>query len=198
MSLSFVLAQKNWRVGDIEGNTQQIIELMQSHSSHDLIIFSELAICGYPPEDLIYRDDFKNRCQQALSAIKQASRQCGVIVGHPHWQDGLVYNSLSLFFAGQQLACYHKQQLPNYDVFDEKRYFAAGEQTCVVDFKGKKVGLLICEDLWQCEPIDRIAANCADLVISINASPYAYEKPQYRQELIKQHAVITALPIVYV
>ena len=198
MSLSFVLAQKNWRVGDIEGNTQQIIELMQSHSSHDLIIFSELAICGYPPEDLIYRDDFKNRCQQALSAIKQASRQCGVIVGHPHWQDGLVYNSLSLFFAGQQLACYHKQQLPNYDVFDEKRYFAAGEQTCVVDFKGKKVGLLICEDLWQCEPIDQIAANSADLVISINASPYAYEKPQYRQELIKQHAVITALPIVYV
>ena len=198
MSLSLVLAQKNWCVGDIEGNTQQIIELIQNHSSHDLIIFSELAICGYPPEDLIYRNDFKIRCQQALSTIKQASKQCGVIVGHPHWQDGVVYNALSLFFEGQQLACYHKQLLPNYDVFDEKRYFTAGEHTCVVDFKGKKIGLLICEDLWQSEPIDRIDANCADLVISINASPYTYEKQQYRHELIKQHALRTGLPIIYV
>lgn len=198
MTLSFVLAQKNWRVGDIEGNTQQIIELIQNYSSHDLIILSELAICGYPPEDLIYRDDFKIRCQQALLTIKQASQQCSIIVGHPHWQDGVVYNALSLFSEGQQIACYHKQQLPNYDVFDEKRYFSAGEQTCVIDFKGKKIGLLICEDLWQCEPIDRIGAQGADLVISINASPYAYEKPKNREELIKQHALRTCLPIIYV
>ena len=137
MSLSLVLAQKNWCVGDIEGNTQQIIELIQNHSSHDLIIFSELAICGYPPEDLIYRNDFKIRCQQALSTIKQASKQCGVIVGHPHWQDGVVYNALSLFFEGQQLACYHKQLLPNYDVFDEKRYFTAGEHDALPIFHGR-------------------------------------------------------------
>jgi NAD+ synthase (glutamine-hydrolysing) len=198
MSLSCVLAQKNWRVGDIEGNTQQIIDLIQSHSSHDIIIFSELAICGYPPEDLLYREDFKIRCQQALSTIKQASKQCGIIVGHPHWQDGVIYNALSLFFDGQQLACYYKQQLPNYDVFDEKRYFTAGEQTCVVDFKGKKIGLLICEDLWQCAPIDRVGASGANLVISINASPYAMEKHKYRQTLIKQHALRTGLPIIYV
>ncbi|MCX8581771.1 NAD+ synthase [Gilliamella sp. B3482] len=198
MTLSFVLAQKNWRVGDIEGNTQQIIELIQNYSSNDLIILSELAICGYPPEDLIYRDDFKIRCQQALLTIKQASQQCSVIVGHPHWQDGVVYNALSLFSEGQQIACYHKQQLPNYDVFDEKRYFSAGEQTCVIDFKGKKIGLLICEDLWQCEPIDRIGAQGADLVISINASPYAYEKQKHREELIKHHALRTGLPIIYV
>lgn len=79
MTLSFVLAQKNWRVGDIEGNTQQIIELIQNYSSNDLIILSELAICGYPPEDLIYRDDFKIRCQQALLTIKQASQQLSLI-----------------------------------------------------------------------------------------------------------------------
>ena len=134
MSLSTVLAQKNWRVGDIEGNTEQIVELIHCHSSNDLIIFSELAICGYPPEDLIYRADFKDRCEKALSLVQQASTDCAVIIGHPHWQDGHIFNALSFFYAGKLLTRYHKQQLPNYDVFDEKRYFTADNQSCIVDF----------------------------------------------------------------
>ena len=198
MSLSTVLAQKNWRVGDIEGNTEQIVELIHCHSSNDLIIFSELAICGYPPEDLIYRADFKDRCEKALSLVQQASTDCAVIIGHPHWQDGHIFNALSFFYAGKLLTRYHKQQLPNYDVFDEKRYFTADNQSCIVDFKGKRIGLLICEDLWQNQPIDQISAQNADLVITINASPYDYEKQQRRHDLIKAHAIRTRLPIIYV
>lgn len=198
MSLSIVLAQKNWRVGDIEGNTQQIVELIKHHSTHDLIIFSELAICGYPPEDLIYRSDFKQRCQDALSSILKASLHCAVVVGHPHWQNGQIYNALSFFSQGKLLARYHKQQLPNYDVFDEKRYFTADNQTCVVGFKGQKIGLLICEDLWQNNPIDYIKAAQADFVIAINASPYDFEKQKHRQDLVKAHANRTGLPIIYV
>ncbi|WP_085247064.1 NAD+ synthase [Gilliamella mensalis] len=198
MSLSIVLAQKNWRVGDIEGNAQQIVELMHSHSSYDLIIFSELALCGYPPEDLVYRSDFKDRCQKALALIQQSSEHCAVIVGHPHWYAGCIYNSLSFFSAGKLLARYHKQQLPNYDVFDEKRYFTADNQTCVVDFKGKKIGLLICEDLWQIEPVDNIHMAQADFVVTINASPYDCEKQKHRHNLVKQHAKRTGLPVIYV
>ncbi|WP_442899758.1 NAD+ synthase [Gilliamella sp. App4-10] len=198
MSLSIVLAQKNWRVGDIEGNAQQIIELINSHSSDDLIIFSELALCGYPPEDLIFRVDFKERCQNALSLIQQASIQCAVVVGHPHWQDQNIYNALSFFCDGKLLARYHKQWLPNYDVFDEKRYFSADNQTCAVNFKGQKIGLLICEDLWQNQPIDDIKQAQVDFVVAINASPYDYEKQQQRYNLVKQHAKRTGLAIVYV
>ena len=198
MSLSIVLAQKNWRVGDIEGNTQQIIDLIKSHSSDDIIVFSELAICGYPPEDLLYRSDFKARCETALEAISKASSQCAVIVGHPHWQDDHIYNSLSFFAEGKQQTLYHKQALPNYDVFDEKRYFSAGNQTSVIDFKGNKIGLLICEDLWQDSLVDQIKMQHADFIISIHASPYDYEKMLHRQDLIHRQAQRTGLPIIYV
>lgn len=198
MCLSFVLAQQNFRVGDIEGNTSLIIELINLHCNEDILIFSELAVCGYPPEDLIYRPDFKQRCEQALDRIRQASRDCGVIVGHPTWQDDKIYNSVSLFFQGELLTVYHKQYLPNYDVFDEKRYFTSGTKDGVVEFKGKKLGLLICEDLWQNEPLDKLKDKQVDLIISINASPYDYEKQQHRRELISSHAKRINLPIVYV
>lgn len=198
MSLSLVLAQQNFRVGDIEGNTASILALIQDHLSEDLLIFSELAVCGYPPEDLIYRTDFQQRCESAMLAIQQASQQCGVIVGHPTWMDGRIYNSLSLFYQGQRLALYHKQYLPNYDVFDEKRYFTAGTQSVAVDFKGQKLGLVICEDLWQDEPINQLKLHHVDLVIAINASPYDYEKQLHRKQLVQNHAKRTGLPIVYV
>lgn len=198
MSLSLVLAQQNFRVGDIEGNTASIIELINTHLAEDLLIFSELAVCGYPPEDLIYRRDFQQRCELALASIQQASQDCGVIVGHPTWLEGKIYNSLSLFFQGKRLALYHKQYLPNYDVFDEKRYFTAGTQPGIVEFKGQKLGLLICEDLWLNDPVDQLNADAVDMIISINASPYDYEKQQQRQQLVQNHAKRTALPIVYV
>lgn len=198
MSLSLVLAQQNFRVGDIEGNVTRIIELMKDYQHEDMLIFSELAICGYPPEDLIYRHDFQERCDQALNAVKQASKNCAVIIGHPTWQDGKIYNSLSFIYQGEVLALYHKQCLPNYDVFDEKRYFTAGTQSGLVKFKGKTLGLLICEDLWRNEPIDNLKQQQVDLIIVINASPYYYEKLQHRKILLHNHAKRIGLPIVYV
>lgn len=198
MCLSLVLAQQNFRVGDIEGNTTRIIALINQYLTEDLVIFSELAVCGYPPEDLIYRPDFRGRCELALAAILQASQNCGVIVGHPSWIGDNIYNSVSFFYQGKQLALYHKQSLPNYDVFDEQRYFSAGINDCIVEFKGKKLGLLICEDLWRNQPIDQLKHKQADLVISINASPFDYEKQQHRQQLVQNHAKRNKLPIVYV
>lgn len=199
MSLSIVLAQQNWLVGDIEGNTNRILSLYTTHTTSDLVMFSELAICGYPPEDLIFRRDFRSRCEQALNKIQNATQhsQCAIIIGHPHWENEKVYNALSFFANGDCIARYYKQHLPNYNVFDEKRYFSAGDTSCVVEFKGKKLGLLICEDLWQNEPIDKLKQQNVDLVLTINASPYQYDKQTQRYDLVKQHALRTKLPIVY-
>lgn len=203
MSLSCAIAQQNFRVGDIEGNTSRIIELIKSHQYQDLLIFSELAVCGYPPEDLLYRADFQQRCEQALLKIQAVTNHCGVIIGHPTWQNSpengqQIYNSLSLIYQGKIVITYHKQCLPNYDVFDEKRYFTAGTQSGVVQFKGKKIGLLICEDLWQDAPIDQLKRQQVDLVIAINASPYDYQKQSHRQQLIEHHAKRNHMPIIYV
>ncbi|RKS85047.1 NAD+ synthase (glutamine-hydrolysing) [Orbus hercynius] len=198
MSLSLVLAQQNFRVGDIEGNTARMIQLIDEYLAEDLLIFSELAVCGYPPEDLIYRQDFKTRCEHALERIKQASQNCGVIVGHPTWQNDKIYNSVSLFYQGEQLTTYHKQCLPNYDVFDEQRYFSSGTQRCVIDFKGHKLGLVICEDLWQSDPIEQLHTAQVELVIAVNASPYDYIKQQQRKTLVSDHASGLSAPIVYV
>lgn len=149
---------------------------------------------------MLLRTDFQARCQTALALIlKQTARypHCAIIVGHPHWQDGQIYNSLSFLSAGQTLALYHKQKLPNYDVFDEHRYFSVDDQSVVVDYKNHKIGLLVCEDLWHNAPLDNLKAQQAEWVISINASPYDYSKPYYRQALVRQHANRTHLPIIY-
>lgn len=198
MTLSVVLAQKNWYVGDIEGNTTRIIQLINNSQHHDLIVFSELAVCGYPPEDLLFRDDFRERCETQLAHIAQASQHCGVIIGHPTWQGEVIYNSLSFFYQGQCIARYHKQQLPNYDVFDEKRYFTAGRQRGIVNFKGYRLGLLICEDLWQTQPVEQLASEDIQMLITINASPYDYQKAQQRQQLIAKRAKQLHVPIIYV
>lgn len=197
MSLSVILAQQNWRVGDIEGNSARIIELISRHQQQDLILFSELALCGYPPEDLLFRSDFKQRCEQQLALIQAATGACGVIIGHPDWQADGIYNALSYFVQGKRIALYHKQLLPNYDVFDEQRYFMAGSAPCVIECQGKKLGLLICEDLWQSAPVDKLATLGIEGLITINASPYDGTKQQHRLDLVRHHSLRTRLPIIY-
>lgn len=198
-TLSIALAQLNWLVGDIEGNTERMLQTLdeQLRAGADLVMFSELALSGYPPEDLLYRDDFHQRCQAQLQRLQAASEHTAILVGHP-WREGdKQYNALSLFAEGQLLARYYKQQLPNYGVFDEKRYFHAGEQSCVVELKGYRLGLLICEDLWFNPPIDVLKAAGAELVLSINASPYNRCKPYIRKTLMAGHCQRTGLPLVY-
>ncbi|AIN14118.1 NAD synthetase [Yersinia pseudotuberculosis] len=198
-SLSIALAQLNWLVGDIEGNTERMLQTLneQQKAGADLVMFSELALSGYPPEDLLYRDDFYQRCEVQLERLQAATPHIAVLVGHP-WREGdKLYNALSLFAQGKLLGRYFKQQLPNYGVFDEKRYFSAGHQSCVVELKGYRLGLLICEDLWLDGPIDAVKVAGAEVVLSINASPYNREKPYIRKTLMAAHCQRTGLPLVY-
>ncbi len=198
-SLSIALAQLNLLVGDIEGNTERMLQTVQEQqkAGADLVMFTELALSGYPPEDLLYRNDFYQRCDEQLQRLQQASAEVAILVGHP-WREGdKLYNALSLFSEGQLLARYFKQQLPNYGVFDEKRYFQAGNETCVVELKGYRLGLLICEDLWFPEPVDAAKAAGAEMILSINASPYNREKPYIRKTLMAGHCQRTHLPLVY-
>ncbi|MGH1472898.1 NAD+ synthase [Yersinia proxima] len=198
-SLSIALAQLNWLVGDIEGNTERMLQTLneQQKAGADLVMFSELALSGYPPEDLLYRDDFYQRCEAQLDRLQAATQQTAVLVGHPWREEGNLYNALSLFADGKLLGRYFKQQLPNYGVFDEKRYFSAGHETCVVELKGYRLGLLICEDLWFDGPVDAVKAAGAEIVLSINASPYNREKPYIRKTLMAAHCQRTGLPLVY-
>ncbi|WP_392565767.1 NAD+ synthase [Utexia brackfieldae] len=198
MTLSIALAQKNWHVGDIEGNVASILQEIKAQSHCDMVVFSELALCGYPPEDLIFRKDFQQRCESQLNLIQAATQDCAVIVGHPTWQAGVIYNSLSFFYQGQRLALYHKQQLANYDVFDEKRYFQVGHTDGIVEFKGVRLGLLICEDLWQDAPVEQLKLHQIDMLISINASPYDEQKAAQRLQLMAKQAQKLSVPIVYV
>lgn len=197
--LSIALAQLNWLVGDIEGNTERMLQTLheQQKAGADLVMFSELALSGYPPEDLLYRDDFYQRCEAQLDRLQAATQQTAVLVGHPWREEGNLYNALSLFADGKLLGRYFKQQLPNYGVFDEKRYFSAGHDTCVVELKGYRLGLLICEDLWFDGPVDAVKAARAEIVLSINASPYNREKPYIRKTLMAAHCQRTGLPLVY-
>lgn len=198
-TLCIALAQLNWRVGDLEGNTERMLDSInqQSQTGADLVIFSELALCGYLPEDLLYRDDFYWRCTEQLTRLQQASQQIAVLVGHPWREDGKLYNALSLFSAGQLLIRYYKQALPNYGVFDEQRYFHAGQSSGLVTLKGYRLGLLICEDLWSAPPVDTLKALGAELLLSINASPYDIQKPAIRQRLLSGHSQRNQLPLIY-
>ncbi|EKN6212739.1 NAD+ synthase [Yersinia enterocolitica] len=197
--LSIALAQLNWLVGDIEGNTERMLQTLheQKQAGADLVMFSELALSGYPPEDLLYRDDFYQRCEAQLARLQATTQQTAVLVGHPWREADKLYNALSLFADGKLLGRYFKQQLPNYGVFDEKRYFSAGHDTCVVELKGYRLGLLICEDLWFDGPVDAVKAAGAEIVLSINASPYNREKPYIRKTLMAAHCQRTGLPLVY-
>ncbi|ATM99946.1 MULTISPECIES: NAD+ synthase [Proteus] len=195
--LKLAMAQLNWVVGDIEGNCERMLSTVKAQEEADLVIFSELALCGYSPEDLLFRPDFQQRCETQLTRLEQASKKIAIVVGHPWWQNGKIYNALSFFYKGELQARYFKQQLPNYGVFDEKRYFQQGNERCVVPFKGYHLGLLICEDIWINEPIDALKQAGADLVLSINASPYNREKPHVRTQLIKEHCQRTHLPVIY-
>jgi len=196
-SLSVALAQLNLLVGDIEGNADRIIETYQAHADADVVVFSELALSGYPPEDLLLRSDFLSRVEQQLARLVAASGETCMLVGHPWQEEGRLFNAVSAIQSGRLLARYFKQCLPNYGVFDEKRYFAEGDQACVVTVKGHRLGLLICEDLWQEEPIRRAREAGAELIISVNASPYDKDKPYIRKELIETRCRQVSLPLVY-
>lgn len=198
-TLRVALAQLNLCVGDIHGNTQQVIDrLAQARAEQaDVIVFPELTLSAYIPEDLLYRTDFLAQIEQALEQVKPHTQGLTAIIGLPLWRDGLLRNAACILREGACIAEYYKQALPNYRVFDEKRWFVAGDAPLVVDIKGVKTGVLICEDMWQSDPIPNTMAAGAEALLILNASPYWYGKQAARLQLLEQHAQQYACPIAY-
>jgi len=189
-SLALLMAQINPTVGAINENTKKIIDIIQEHKdNHDVIVFPELALTGYPPEDLLFREDFFNSINKALELIKSSASDCFVIVGHPSIENGQRFNSASIFANHQRVHLYHKQHLPNDGVFDEQRYFNQGPTNpCIFTLKHYRFGLCICEDLWQPGPVERLLAENVDVIISINASPFDVTKYNLREGVLRNHA----------
>ncbi len=198
--LIIVVAQINLLVGDIKGNTKRIIsETKLAHEKYhaDLVMFPELSLTGYPPEDLLLRPGFYARCERAIADILQADLKPAILMGYPEKQGEQCFNKAALIQDGEIKATCTKRELPNYTVFDEKRYFTPGNKPCVYPFKGVNIGIMICEDLWYREITQQVANAHADLIVSLNASPYDHNKVRARQAMLTQRAKETHLPIIY-
>ncbi|WP_456464405.1 NAD+ synthase [Persephonella sp.] len=198
--LRLALAQINSTVGDIEGNTEKIIKGIREAKHHDvdIIAFPELAITGYPPEDLLLKPSFINKNIRYLEKIAQESRNIISIVGFVDKVED-IYNASAVLLNGDIVAKYHKNFLPNYGVFDEVRYFQKGNEITILNIQGYKIGMSICEDIWYPEnPINIQAIEGAELVININASPYYAGKVKLREDMLRVRARDNLISIAYV
>ena len=199
--MKICMAQINTLVGDIAGNAQRVCEVSaaQRDVGADVVVFPELTLTGYPPEDLLLRADLLERTNAALDQLcVQLPADLIVVVGYPRARGEALFNSVGVIHEGQVLAEYDKQCLPNYQVFDEKRYFRAGSEPCVVALRGLSVGLTICEDIWHAEPVAGAKAAGADILININASPFHRGKQSERLSRVAECARAHQLPVLYV
>jgi len=195
------MAQLNLLVGDIKSNTENIIEAAKEarfHYGAHVIVFPELSLTGYPPEDLLLRSDLTERIQVALDEILERTSGIDIIIGYPKREGAILYNAASVLRDGKIVKTYYKQSLPNYSVFDEKRYFTPGNQACVVEINGVPVGLTICEDVWEPEPIKQAVDDAAQLIINLNASPFDINKYEQRNLTLQARVKEVSVPILYV
>lgn len=199
--LTIALAQLNTLVGDIPGNTQKAISYAQravTELQADVVIFPELTLTGYPPEDLLLRPSLDSRIDRALSELTAANLSITLVVGYPRRINGKLFNMAGVIQSGKMVAEYAKQCLPNYQVFDEKRYFAAGDSACVFDLKGIPTAVTVCEDIWFAEPMAQAKAAGAKLMLNLNASPYHQGKQVTREQIVADRAQDGAMPVAYV
>ncbi|KAA1188342.1 NAD+ synthase [Pseudohalioglobus sediminis] len=201
-SLNILMAQINTLVGDFEGNTDKVVacvqRAVQSHPS-PVVVFPELTLSGYPPEDLLLRPSIELRVAQSLARLcAELPAEAWAIVGYPRTRDDGLYNVAGVIHGGEIVAEYSKQSLPNYQVFDEKRYFKPGSLPCVIDIEGVQVGLSVCEDIWEPGPTLATARAGAQLLINLNSSPYHRGKRGERWQLVAARATEAGIPIVYV
>jgi len=201
-NLKVCLAQLNLLVGDISGNTQRVIEASGQaiEAGAQVILFPELTLTGYPPEDLLLRPSLELRITQALDAIKASQLAIHIVVGYPKAVNGQLFNMAGVFFEGNCLGEYAKQNLPNFQVFDEKRYFTegVGQSENVIHIQGIPTALSICEDIWHPGNLAAARAAGAKWMLNLNASPFHLDKPTHRQALLKERALEGDMPIVYV
>ncbi|VAW49829.1 NAD synthetase / Glutamine amidotransferase chain of NAD synthetase [hydrothermal vent metagenome] len=200
--VTVVMAQIDPVVGDISGNVTRIVDAChqaKQQSNADIVVFPEMTITGYPPEDLLLRDGLYPQVNQALSDICAQVKDVVCVVGYPMKDRlGECFNMAAWIEGGLIQASYMKQHLPNYSVFDEQRYFEAGDRPCVVAYKGIHFGLLICEDIWKISPSTQAKEAGAEVILSLNASPFSAEKHQDRLSMIQRRVDEVGLPVIYI
>ncbi len=200
--IGIALAQLNLEVGDLTGNRDKIISAAV-HARDALncrfAVFPELALCGYPPEDLLHRTRFLDDCDAVLQSLTSAVAGITLVIGHPHRDSGKLFNAASVIDDGRILDTYAKQLLPNYGVFDEKRYFDPGQRSVVVKVHGLLIGLTICEDVWEDGPVEQCVEQGADVIFTLNGSPFDTGKiAQREKDIISARASRNRVSIVYV
>jgi NAD+ synthase (glutamine-hydrolysing) len=209
--MKIFLAQQNYHIGNFESNTQKIIQAIEQAKAQggDLIVFSEMSICGYPARDFVEFNDFINKCYQSIDKIKQHADTIGVLVGSPARNPNIegkdLFNAAFFLFEKEIKAEIHKTLLPTYDVFDEYRYFEPAFEWNIVDFKGKRLAVTICEDIWNLGdsplyrfcPMDKLMKQQPDVMINLSASPFDYLHEEDRKAIIRNNVFKYGLPMFY-
>src|SRR5579862_6129472 len=198
--MRIAIAQLNQMIGDLRGNAERILDAVADGraAGANLVVTPELSLCGYPPEDLLLRPAFMAACARELSDLAERVCDASVLVGFPEMAGGKKYNAVALLRNGRVEAIYRKQQLPNYTVFDEDRYFSPGTDACVIDVAGTRVGIVICEDIWFPGPAMATRNAGAQVLVVPNGSPYHTQQQSLRRDIVAARARETALPVVYV
>ncbi len=200
-SLTIALAQLNLLVGDVHGNAARVIDSARRARAElgaDLVLYPELTLCGYPPEDLLFHRGFRRQIETGLASVRASLDDTAVMLGFPEYTQAGIYNSAALISGGEIAAIHRKAELPNYKVFDEKRYFNPGSQPTVASLKAFKLGLLVCEDIWEPQAAQLARAGGAQLLLVINASPYEIHKQREREDKARARALDVGLPLAYV
>ncbi len=195
------IAQINTHVGAIESNTSKVLSIIESARDKekcDLLVFPELVISGYPPEDLLFRNDMSSRINASIECLKSETKGISICIGFPEYKKDSIFNSALFISNGKELARHRKLILPNYSVFDEKRYFNPGKKVSVFDFKGIKFSTLICEDAWEDRTFDLACMQGANIVIIINASPFHIDKHSMREKIFSLKSRRNKVPVIYV
>ncbi|QID17224.1 NAD+ synthase [Nitrogeniibacter mangrovi] len=198
-TLAIAVAQINQVVGDLAANSRRILDAMAEAEAQGarLMLTPELSICGYPPEDLLLRADFFEACQEAVETLARRTGDMAVIVGFPDFDEYGRYNAAAVLQHGRVVARCRKQRLPNYEVFDEKRYFDAAVEPCVFELDGVRLGVLICADLWGPAPAAGLVRAGAQVIVAINASPCHLGKQAERYAVARSRIAETGLPVLY-
>jgi len=194
------MAQQDFLVGDIYANASRILQSCvqaRDELQADMIVFPELTLTGYPPEDLLFRPHFLEHVEQAVAYLRQRITGIAAIIGYPLQEQGELFNVAGVFLEGD-ITVYRKQHLPNYSVFDEKRYFKPGDMACVVNIRNIPVGVTVCEDVWKSGPVRQTVTAGARLLININASPFHAGKSEDRELLLSCLARKSGIPMMYV
>jgi NAD+ synthase len=198
--LAIAVAQLNSTVGDIAGNAEKVKRARSAAASADIVVFPELFIAGYPPEDLVLKPAFQAGCRAAIEALARETKSAGpaLLVGTPWLDGGKLYNAVALLDGGVIAAMRYKVDLPNYGVFDEKRVFAPGPMPGPVNFRGVRLGIPICEDIWGAEVVECLAETGAEMLVVPNGSPYWRDKGDVRLNIAVARITEQELPTIYV